>query len=71
MARKSIDGPDQYWSDELKPSRGQIRDIALLSMRLLGLEIPRTRLEATVMMVRLRAAVSESPEGIPKVPPAW
>jgi hypothetical protein len=35
-----IDGPDQYWSEHLPPSRGQYRDLALLGLRLLGIEEP-------------------------------
>jgi len=69
MARREIEGPAQFWSEDLPPSRGQIRDIAILSMRLLGLEIPKTRLAATIMMVRLRKALTETPPDV-KVPGA-
>lgn len=58
---KLIGGPDQYWSGELPPSRGQYKDIALVALELLGIPAPQTRLEATIAMVRLRAAVSEAP----------
>lgn len=60
------DGPDGYWSDALPPSRGQYKDLALLACDLLGIERPKTRLEATTAQVRLRAAVAEQdppPEG--------
>ncbi len=65
-----VGGPDQYWSDELPPSRGQYRDIALIALDLLGIPKPKSRLEATVAMVRLRHAVgNQSPQG--GVPDAW
>ncbi len=59
MAQKLIEGPNQYWSEELPPSRGQWRDIAELAARVFGLTPPRTRFEATVLQVRLRQAVTE------------
>ncbi len=63
-------GPDQYWSDELPPSRGQYRDLALLALRVLGLEEPTTRLQATIAQVRLRAAIEQqTPQG--GVPEPW
>jgi hypothetical protein len=58
-----VGGPDMYWSDELPPSRGQWRDIAQVACDVLGIPRPKSRLEATVAMVRLRAAASESPLG--------
>jgi hypothetical protein len=65
-----VGGPDQYWSDELPPSRGQYRDIALVALDLLGIPQPKSRLEATIAMVRLRAAVSnQTPSG--GVPEPW
>lgn len=67
---KLIDGPNEYWSTDLRPSRGQYRDIALVALDLLGIPRPTNRLEATVAMARLRVAASEQPvEG--KVPDAW
>lgn len=70
MSQKLIEGPNEYWSSELQPSRGQYRDIALVALELLGIPRPETRLDATVAMVRLRAAVSEQAvEG--KVPEPW
>lgn len=67
---KVIDGPDQYWSTEVPVSRGQYKDIALVALDLLGIPRPQNRLEATVAMVRLRAAVTEQAprEGVPE---AW
>lgn len=58
---KLIEGPNEYWSTELSPSRGQYRDIALVALDLLGIERPTTRLDATIAMARLRQAVSEQP----------
>lgn len=63
-------GPDQYWSDELPPSRGQYRDLALMALRLLGIEEPQSRLDATTAQVRLRAAIEQqAPTG--GVPEPW
>jgi hypothetical protein len=57
-------GPDQYWSDQLAPSRGQYRDLAILACRLLNIEPPKSRLEATTAMVRLRVALQDAePQG--------
>jgi len=65
-----VSGPDQYWSDGLEPSRGQWKDIAQVACEVLGLDVPTTRLEATVVMVRLRAA-AEQRTPPPAVPEAW
>lgn len=69
MASELIDGPDQYWSESVPPSRGQYKDIALVALQLLGIPAPENRLDATVAMVRLRAAVRDSdrtpPVGVP------
>ncbi len=65
-----VSGPDQYWSDELEPSRGQWKDIAQVACEVLGIDVPTTRLEATVTMVRLRAAAAQRIPA-PKVPQAW
>jgi hypothetical protein len=66
---KTIEGPDQYWSTEVPPSRGQWKDIARVALELLGIPEPESRLDATIAMVRLRAAVTEqSPGGVPE---AW
>jgi hypothetical protein len=66
-----VDGPNQYWSEQLPPSRGQYRDLALLGLRLLGVEEPQTRLDATTVMVRLRAAICEQALPVGGVPEAW
>lgn len=63
-ASSQIEGPDGYWSDQLPPSRGQWKDIALVACELLGIPKPESRLDATVAMVRLRAAVTDKiPQG--------
>jgi hypothetical protein len=43
VAQKLIDGPNEYWSTDLPPSRGQYRDIALLALKLFGLDEPESR----------------------------
>jgi hypothetical protein len=59
-----VGGPDMYWSDELPLSRGQYRDLALVALRVLGIPEPKSRLEATTIQVRLRAAVQQAePQG--------
>lgn len=67
---KLVGGPDQYWSTELPPSRGQWRDLAQVALDLLGISQPESRLEATVAMVRLRAAVTNRTPP-PEVPQPW
>lgn len=70
--RASIGGPDRYWSADLPPSRGQWRDLAEVALDLLGVARPESRLDATVAMVRLRAAVTERPVDTKReVPHAW
>jgi hypothetical protein len=67
-----VGGPDQYWSETLPVSRGQWRDLAEVALQLLGVPKPETRLDATVAMVRLRAAVtSQPPPSQPRVPDPW
>jgi hypothetical protein len=68
--QRAIDGPDQYWSDSLPASRGQLASIAELSCELLGLKQPESRLDATVTIVRLKAAIAENMD-VPKVARAW
>ena len=70
MTAHLVSGPDQYWSDELQPSRGQWKDIAQVACEVLGLPVPTTRLEATTTMVRLRAA-AETMKPPPVVPEPW
>lgn len=64
-----IGGPDQYWSEQLPPSRGQWRDLAEVALELLGVPKPESRLDATIAMVRLRAAVTAKP--VVEVPEPW
>jgi hypothetical protein len=65
-----VGGPDNYWSEDLPPSRGQYRDLAVVALRVLGIPEPASRLDATVAMVRLRAAIqSGEPQG--GVPEPW
>jgi hypothetical protein len=66
-----VSGPNEYWSETLPPSRGQYRDIALIALDLLGIERPQTRLDATVAMVRLRAAVQDKVDDKFTVPDPW
>ena len=70
MMAREITGPNEYWSEERKPSRGQVRDIAILAMQLLDLPIPQNRLEATILQVRLRRALTEKTPVTP-VPEPW
>jgi hypothetical protein len=59
-----VGGPDNYWSEDLPPSRGQYRDLAVVALRVLGIPEPASRLDATIAMVRLRAAVQQAePQG--------
>lgn len=58
-ATMRIDGPDGYWSPDEPPSRGQLAAIAGLALTLLGEPPPRSRLDATALIVQLRGAVLE------------
>lgn len=69
MARE-VEGPDQYWSDDVPASRGQWRAIAAAACELLDVPVPASRLDATTLLVRLRRAIGEKPE-TPRVPPPW
>lgn len=51
-----VSGPAGYFRDDLAVSRGQWADIARLACELLGVPVPRSRYDATVTTVRLRAA---------------
>lgn len=55
--RNPIAGPDAMFSTELPPSRGQHHTIATLAAELLGETPPASRLEATILIVRLRHAL--------------
>jgi hypothetical protein len=59
VAERAIDGPDAIFSDELEPSRGQYQAIAVAALELLGVEEPKTRLDATLALGRLRLALRE------------
>jgi hypothetical protein len=50
------DGPSDYWSDDKPPTKGQLKALAAAACSLLGLPAPKTRLEATTALVRLRLA---------------
>lgn len=52
-----VTGPDRYWDDSIPPSRGQCADIAKMWCELAGIPWPKSRFEATTLMVRLRHAV--------------
>jgi hypothetical protein len=67
--KAEIGGPDQYWSEDLPPTRGQWRDLAEVALLLLGVPKPESRLDATVAMVRLRAAATNLPPV--EVPEPW
>jgi hypothetical protein len=66
-----VDGPDRYWSEDLPPSRGQYRDLALLGLRVLGIPEPKSRLDATTTQVRLRAALQQAEPRGGGVPEPW
>ncbi len=57
MATSPTHGPDAMLSPELPVTRGQWATLAALAMELLGVELPASRLEASVMAVRLRSSI--------------
>lgn len=57
---------DDY-SDELPVSRGQWRAAAEGLCKLLGVDVPASRFDATVLLVRLRAAGEHLPITLPPV----
>lgn len=59
-------GPDRMWSTDLPPSRGQLHTIATLALRLLEVDPPAHRLDASIVITRLHQAV-RGPNG-PTVP---
>ena len=63
MAQRRTDildgGPHDYWAEDKPVSRGQWRHIALAALRVLGMRLPRNRMEATHLMVRLRLLAGE------------
>lgn len=60
-----FEGPNQYWSPDLQPSRGQLAAIAHLAGRLLGLPPIANRLEASIAIARLHAACEQHAETPP------
>jgi hypothetical protein len=65
-----VTGPAGYYRDDMSVSRGQWADIAKIALELLGLDVPETRYDATVVTVRLRAAAEQRPP-VPTIPEAW
>lgn len=63
-----IDGPDAIFSDELAPSRGQYRAIAVAALELLEVPAPATRLDASLALARLRLALRAGTKEVPEVP---
>jgi hypothetical protein len=66
-----VSGPAGYYRDDQPVSRGQWADIAKLALEVLGLEVPESRYDATVVTVRLRAAAEHAKPDVPIVPEAW
>lgn len=54
-----VNGPFDYWSEDLPPSRGQWRTLAELGCQLLDHKSPTNRLEASVLISRLQLALGE------------
>jgi hypothetical protein len=54
-----INGPFDYWSEELPPSRGQFRTLAELACTLLDHSPPKSRREASVLISRMQLALGE------------
>lgn len=67
--RTAAAGPDAMWSTDLPPSRGQYQTIAVLALKLLGVEEPAHRLDASVAITRLQNALL-SPDAPPVALPA-
>lgn len=60
------DGPHNYWREDVPPSRGQWQTIAELALELLGDRVPQTRLEGSLAIGTLRAALEQpSPPSTP------
>jgi hypothetical protein len=53
------DGPAEYWADDKPPTLGQLRALAAAACTALGLPAPKTRLDATTALVRLRMTEDE------------
>lgn len=70
--RLLADGPANYWSGEKPPTPAQLRALACAACRVLGLQEPTTRLEATTTIARLRIAETEiDVDQLPEIPDAW
>lgn len=61
-------GPDAMLSPDKPVTRGQWATIAALALELLGVELPTSRLDATVVAVRLRNANDDPDYSAPHVP---
>lgn len=60
-------GPDRMWSRTEVPSRGQYQTIATLALRLLEVDPPATRADASIAITRLELAL-HGPDGPPPAP---
>ncbi len=52
--RDAASGPDDMYSTDRLPSRGQWETMAQLACELFGIEVPQNRLEATMAICRLK-----------------
>lgn len=52
-------GVHGMWDETRPPSRGQLATIAVLACRLLGIEQPTSRSEASIVEARIRRALSD------------
>ena len=52
-----------YWDETQPPSRGQVEQIARQALKLLGEDFPENRMDASVIITRLRQA--QLAEGAP------
>lgn len=68
MATPPTYGPDAMLSPDEPTTRGQWRTIAALALELLGVDLPESRLDGTVVAVRLRNALDDPGYAAPAVP---
>jgi hypothetical protein len=54
-----VNGPFDYWSEELPPSRGQWRTLAELACQLLEHKAPASRRDASVLISRMQLALGD------------
>lgn len=66
--RDAAGGPDGMYRSDLPPSRGQHETIARLALEVLALDVPATRLDATVTIARLRLTNEQNPKGFAVAP---